>query len=271
MEEPYKETGGGGVVAEPLHRWERAGRSKQERGDGCDLCQGDGDTHALNGLLDAIWNAQSLVQSVKGPRDHEGIVDANTNEHEGQDLLEHSERNANQHAQSVTSNASQDHKEELEETQEPPTLCPGERLPQEQGTEGSHDIEGNRKQRDVCANGTIQLIIHGSLCLHEHVHVRVALLGQGVLSEMLHEGTLPSFHLLNFGVEDHDHLYCVSASDAVVGIPGYATHAVCRERTRSIWEAWLIHGVQKVTLGLDARGKLSGGTEVAVDAGHEAA
>ena len=79
----------GGIVTKVLHRRKGTSCPQQKGRQGRDLRQGNGDAHALDGFLHPLRKAQWWIRGIEGPRNHEGIIDADAHQNEGQDLLQH--------------------------------------------------------------------------------------------------------------------------------------------------------------------------------------
>jgi len=79
----------GGIVTKVLHRRKGTSCPQQKGRQGRDLREGNGDAHALDGFLHPLRKAQRWIRGIEGPRNHEGIIDADAHQNEGQDLLQH--------------------------------------------------------------------------------------------------------------------------------------------------------------------------------------
>ena len=117
VEEPDVEARAGRICTEPLDRGEDARCAQQEGRDGGHLRQRYRDSDALHGLLNAVWDADGRVQGIEGTRDDEGVIDANADQDEGENLLKHREGNPKEHAGAVSRNAPKDHQVELDQSQ----------------------------------------------------------------------------------------------------------------------------------------------------------
>mmetsp|Transcript_59066 Transcript_59066/g.93484 ORF Transcript_59066/g.93484 Transcript_59066/m.93484 type:complete len:201 (+) Transcript_59066:1804-2406(+) len=197
MQEPNEEDRSGCIVTEVLHRRKGTSCPQQKGRQGCDLRQGNGDAHALDGFLHPLRKAQRWIRGIEGATNHESIIDADAHQNEWQDLLQHCEGDSEKHGSSVARDTSEEHQVEFHGPQQPSALGPAGSFPKENRTESGHQDKCHCEQGNVGLNGSIQLIILRSLGIHKDIHRGIALFAQLIVSEELRHGEFPRLHFLS--------------------------------------------------------------------------